>query len=65
MGRRNWRNFLAHYPPDLILIDMGSRIYRLLSADPRWRQVYADTGCALFRRLAPVPAGPAPAPSQP
>jgi hypothetical protein len=58
MGRKNWRNFLAHYPPDLILIGMGSRIYRLLSADPRWRQVYADTGCALFRRPAPAPNRP-------
>jgi hypothetical protein len=56
MGRKNWRDFLTHYPPDLILIDMGSRVYRLLSADPQWRQVYADTGCALFRRPVPAPA---------
>ncbi|OGR30103.1 MAG: hypothetical protein A2139_11700 [Desulfobacca sp. RBG_16_60_12] len=65
MGRKGWRNFLAHYPPDLILIGMGSRIYGLLSADPQWRQVYADTGCALFRRRDQVPAGPAQAPRQP
>ena len=65
MGRKGWRNFLAHYPPDLILIGMGSRIYGLLSADPQWRQVYADTGWALFRRRDQVPAGPAPAPRQP
>jgi hypothetical protein len=60
MGRAGWRNFLAHYPPDLILIELRSRVYGLLSGDPQWRQVYADPGCALFRR-APVTVGPAPA----
>ena len=65
MGRKGWRNFLAHYPPDLILIAIHSRIYGFLSDDPEWRQVYADPGCALFRRRAQVPAGPAQARSQP
>jgi len=65
MGRKGWRNFLAHYPPDLILIAIHSRIYDFLSGDPEWRQVYADPGCALFRRRAQVPAGPAQARSQP
>ncbi|MBM4301448.1 MAG: hypothetical protein FJ121_07930 [Deltaproteobacteria bacterium] len=55
MGRKEWRNFLEHYPPDLILIDLRSRVYGLLSGDPEWRQVYADPGCALFRRR-PKPA---------
>jgi hypothetical protein len=59
MGREGWRNFLNHYPPDLILIDIRSRIYGLLSGDPEWRQVYADPGCALFRRPVPAPPGPA------
>ena len=65
MGREGWRNFLAHYPPDLILIDIRSRMYGLLSGDPEWRQVYADPGCALFRRRAQVPPGPAQARSRP
>jgi hypothetical protein len=59
MARKDWRNFLEHYPPDLILIDIRSRVYGLLGGDPGWRQVYADSGCALFRRqtqLAPRPA---------
>ena len=54
MARKDWRKFLEHYPPDLILIDIRSRLYGLLSDDPDWRQVYADPGCALFRRQAPV-----------
>ena len=65
MGREGWRNFLEHYPPDLILIDIRSRVYGLLSGDPEWRQVYADPGCALFRRHAQVSPGPAQVRSQP
>jgi hypothetical protein len=49
-ARKGWQNFLQHYPPDLILIQPRSRLYVLLSRDPEWRQVYADTGCALFQR---------------
>ena len=59
MARKDWRKFLEHYPPDLILIDIRSRLYGLLSDDPDWRQVYADPGCALFRRQAPVAFRPA------
>ena len=58
MGREGWRHFLDHYPPDLILIGNRSRVYGLLSGDPRWRQVYADPGCALFRRHGQVAPGP-------
>lgn len=65
LGRQGWRNFLKHYPPDLILIELRSRPYALLSRDPQWRQVYADPGCVLFRRHGPVPPGPAPAHIQP
>jgi hypothetical protein len=64
MGREGWRKFLADYPPDLILIELRSRVYGLLSNDPEWRQVYADPGCALFRRGGQVPPGP-PAPRSP
>lgn len=53
-GRKEWRNFMEHYPPDLILIEIRSRVYGLLSGDPEWRQVYADSGCALFRRQTQV-----------
>lgn len=47
-GRENWRQFLEKYPPDMILIDSRADIYRLLAKEPSWRQVYADSGCALF-----------------
>jgi hypothetical protein len=64
-AREGWRNFLAHYPPDLILIPLRSGIYGLLSRDPEWRQVYADPGCVLFRRHEPVWPGPAQVQLQP
>lgn len=65
MARKDWRNFLEHYPPELILIEIRSRLYGLLSGDPDWRQVYADPGCALFRRQAQVAPRPAQTRSQP
>lgn len=65
MARKDWRNFLKHYPPDLILIEIRSRVYGLLSGDPDWRQVYADPGCALFRRQAQLAPRRAQTRSQP
>ncbi len=56
MARPGWRHFLEHYPPDLILIELRSRPYALLSGDPEWLQVYADPGSVLFRRRWPAPA---------
>jgi hypothetical protein len=47
-GRDNWREFLAKYPPDLILLDSRSRICSLIRQDKSWQQVYADEGAALF-----------------
>jgi len=47
-ARLDWRRFLEEFPPDLVLIDPRSPVYSLLSGDSAWRQVYADTGCALF-----------------
>lgn len=47
-ARKNWRQFLEKYPPDMILIDSRSGIYRLLKEESDWRQVYLDSGCALF-----------------
>ncbi len=64
-AKKNWRNFLGHYPPDMILIELRSRLYSFLSRDPEWRQVYADPGCVLFRRQEEVAAGPAQAHIQP
>jgi hypothetical protein len=64
-ARKNWRDFLKDYPPDMILIDLRSKLYALLSRDPQWRQVYADSGCVLFRRQGEVAVGPAQAHSQP
>lgn len=47
-GETGWKTFLKRYPPDMILIDSRSRLYRLLRGDHNWRQAYADAGCALF-----------------
>jgi hypothetical protein len=58
-ARKGWQNFLQHYPPDLILIEPRSRLWVLLSRDPEWRQVYADSGCVLFRRQSQISPGPA------
>ncbi len=49
-GGGSWRTFLKRYPPDMILIDSRSRLYRLIHGDADWRQTYADAGCALFSR---------------
>lgn len=50
LGDVNWRTFLNRYPPDMILIDSRSRIYRQIHRASHWRQAYADAGCALFLR---------------
>lgn len=49
-GRKDWRQFLEQYPPDMILIDISSKTCSLLQGEAQWRQVYADTGSALFVR---------------
>ena len=49
-GRKSWRDFLTHYPPDLVLIDSKSKARPLLLKEPGWQQVYEDGGCALFLR---------------
>jgi hypothetical protein len=46
----NSRQFLDDYPPDLILLAPRSKACALISSLPGWRQVYADTGSALFVR---------------
>jgi hypothetical protein len=47
-GRPGWQGFLEHYPPDLVLVDSRAPIYSLLLGEGAWRQVYADSGCALL-----------------
>ncbi len=44
------RQFLDDYPPDLILLAPRSKARAFISSLPEWRQVYADTGSALFVR---------------
>jgi len=46
--RENWERFLKHYPPDMLLIKTPSKIYSLIQKEPDWRQVFADSGSALF-----------------
>lgn len=53
-AREGWRDFLAAYPPDLILIDSRRKLCALLRQEPSWRQIYTDSGCALFVRGKPV-----------
>jgi hypothetical protein len=50
LARPGWRTFLERYPPDMILIDIRSRLYGLLRHEPGWRQAYADSGCVLLLR---------------
>lgn len=57
-GRGRWRQFLEHYPPDLVLIDPKSKVYPMFLEEPGWRQVYRDTGCALFVRAESLKAQP-------
>ncbi|MBW1986311.1 MAG: hypothetical protein JRI50_03625 [Deltaproteobacteria bacterium] len=47
-GRPNWQQFLSHYPPDMIVIRVTSKIHDLLQKHTEWRRVYSDSGCALF-----------------
>jgi hypothetical protein len=47
-GRPGWRQILAQFPPDLILVDPRSKVYALLQDAPDWRQAYRDEGAALF-----------------
>jgi hypothetical protein len=47
-GRENWERFLKHYPPDMILIRTNSKIHSLIQKEPDWRQVFTDSGSALF-----------------
>jgi hypothetical protein len=54
-GRAAWRQFLEHYSPEMILMDLKSRVSSLIQEDPQWRQIYADTGSALFRRAENLP----------
>jgi len=54
-GRPDWRRFLEHYPPDFILLMPRTPAYKLVLREGQWRQVYADTGCALFLRAEAAP----------
>ena len=54
-GRPDWRRFLEHYPPDFILLQPRTPAYPLVLGAGEWRQVYADTGCALFLRAEGAP----------
>jgi hypothetical protein len=46
--REGWRNFLTRYPPDMILIKKGSKLYDALSTESGWKQAFHDSGAALF-----------------
>jgi hypothetical protein len=49
-GRANWQHFLDKYFPDMILLKIPSKTYDLINRDPKWRQVYFDSGSALLVR---------------
>jgi hypothetical protein len=49
-ARPGWQNFLAQYPPDLILLPRNAKIFDLIQASPDWQQIYVDEGCGLFIR---------------
>ncbi len=49
-GKEGWREFLATYPPRLILIDSRSPLARLLKQEPTFREIFQDGGSILFLR---------------
>jgi hypothetical protein len=44
------RQFLRDYPPALILVRARRPVAEFLRREPGWREVYTDTGSALFQR---------------
>jgi hypothetical protein len=48
--RRGWKDFLTRYPPNLILIKNGSKLSGALNKEFGWKQIYSDSGAALFSR---------------
>jgi len=54
-ARANWQRFLDHYPPDMILIGASSKIRSLLQGESHWKQVFSDSGSALFLRRDYLP----------
>ena len=47
-GRKNWREFLQKYPPEMVLIKSQGKAYGLIHADQQWRQVYFDPALRPF-----------------
>ena len=54
-ARGNWKRFLEHYPPDMILVNCSSGAYSRLTAEPDWQLVFHDTGSALFVKRGKFP----------
>ncbi len=54
-GGPRWRDFLAAYPPDMILLRNGTVAAHLLSRDPAWKKTYEDEGSVLFTPRTPQP----------
>jgi hypothetical protein len=49
-GRPGWREFLARYPHDLILIDPGAPAAEGLRHQSGWKIIYQDSGSILFTK---------------
>jgi hypothetical protein len=49
-GRPGWREFLARYPHDLILIDPGAPVAAGLQHQSGWKVIYQDSGSILFAK---------------
>lgn len=54
-GEEGWREFLAAYPHELILVKPDFGVAPLLREEPGWELLYEDSGGVLFRRVG---AGP-------
>ncbi len=52
-GTDRWREFLASWPPDLILLRPSSPPCLLLEKDPAWRVAFRDPGSVLFEPTHP------------
>jgi hypothetical protein len=53
-ARPDWRNFLQKYDTRMILVMSSAKICSRLEAEPDWRLLYHDVGCALFVKTPSV-----------
>jgi hypothetical protein len=51
----DWRDVLARWKVDLVLVESDSRVAYALAREPDWDELYRDDVAALFRKRHPAP----------